>query len=86
MVTPNISPRIVGAYEAKSKLPELLKEVEQGREIVITRHARQVARLIPAESAGIDHTVFARVRALHARLAHGYGESARDLINAGRRI
>ena len=39
--------RIVGAFEAKNKLGQLLDLVERGEEIVITRHGRQVARLVP---------------------------------------
>ena len=43
----------VGAFEAKNKLSALLDQVEQGEEIVITRHGRPVARLVPA-TRGID--------------------------------
>jgi prevent-host-death family protein len=39
--------RAVGAFEAKNKLSELLDLAERGEEIVITRHGREVARLIP---------------------------------------
>jgi len=75
----------VGAYEAKSKLSELLDQVEGGRSITITRHARSIARLVPATEAPVDASVFTRIRALHARLSLGKGESARDLVQAGRR-
>jgi prevent-host-death family protein len=78
--------KIVGAYEAKSKLSELLDLVERGRTITITRHARNVARLVPADEPVVDRSVFTRIRALHAKLSLPKGESARDLINAGRRI
>lgn len=37
----------IGAFEAKNTLGSLLDRVEQGEEIVITRHGRAVARLIP---------------------------------------
>jgi prevent-host-death family protein len=40
--------REVGAFEAKNKLGHLLDLVEQGEEVVITRHGKQVARLVPA--------------------------------------
>jgi prevent-host-death family protein len=39
--------REVGAFEAKNKLGQLLDLVERGEEIVITRHGKQVARLVP---------------------------------------
>lgn len=38
----------VGAFEAKNKFSALLDRVEQGEEIVITRHGRPVARLVPS--------------------------------------
>ncbi len=86
-MTATTSPsKTVGAYEAKTKLGELLDLVERGRTITITRHARNVARLVPADEAAVDRSVFARIRVLHERLSLGKGESARDLINAGRRI
>ena len=40
--------REVGAFEAKNKLGQLLDLVEQGEEVVITRHGKEVARLVPA--------------------------------------
>jgi len=86
IVTATAPSKIVGAYEAKSKLSELLDLVERGRTITITRHARNVARLVPADEPVVDRSVFTRIRALHAKLSLTKGESARDLINAGRRI
>jgi len=39
--------REIGAFEAKNKLGQLLDLVEQGEEITITRHGKEVARLVP---------------------------------------
>jgi prevent-host-death family protein len=39
--------REVGAFEAKNKLSELLDLAERGEEVVITRHGKAVARLVP---------------------------------------
>ncbi len=39
----------IGAYEAKTHLSDLLDRVERGEELVITRHGKPVARLIPAQ-------------------------------------
>ena len=39
----------VGAYEAKTHLPELLDRVARGERIIITRHGTPVAVLQPAE-------------------------------------
>lgn len=43
----------VGAFEAKNTLGALLDRVEQGEEVVITRHGKPVARLAPC-SATVD--------------------------------
>jgi len=43
----------VGAFEAKNTLGTLLDRVERGEEIVITRHGKPVARLVP-NSPSID--------------------------------
>jgi prevent-host-death family protein len=43
--------RSVGSYEAKTHLPRLLDRVEHGETIVITRHGKPVARLVPASPA-----------------------------------
>lgn len=40
--------REIGAYEAKTRLPQLLREVAQGDRITITVHGRAVAELVPA--------------------------------------
>jgi prevent-host-death family protein len=38
----------VGAYQAKTHLPQLLDRVEGGETITITRYGKPVAKLIPA--------------------------------------
>ena len=82
-----IATKTVGAYEAKTTLPALLAFVARGREVVITKHEKPIARLVSAnQPASADKSVFTRIRALHGRLSLGKGESARDLIDAGRRI
>ncbi len=42
--------RKIGAFEAKTRLSELLHLVEHGEEIIITRRGRPVARLSPVSS------------------------------------
>lgn len=41
----------VGAYEAKTYLPRLLEQVERGETVTITKHGREVARLVPVRQA-----------------------------------
>lgn len=38
----------IGTYEAKTRLPELLREVRAGRRFTITSRGEAVAELIPA--------------------------------------
>ena len=54
----------VSAAEAKAHFAECLRAVEQGRPVVITRHGKAVAALVPAEEA-------AQLRRLQAAGPHG---------------
>jgi prevent-host-death family protein len=59
--------RLVGAFEAKNKLGQLLDEVEQGEEIVITRRGKEVARLVPARASRSRAEVRAALLRIRAR-------------------
>ena len=77
----------VGSYEAKTHLPALLKRVEQGERITITRHGHPIAHLIPASETDAsmrDRTVQAFLRFRSGR-ALGRGLSVNDLLSQGRR-
>lgn len=39
--------REIQASEAKTHLPQILDEVERGETVIITRHGRAIARLVP---------------------------------------
>jgi prevent-host-death family protein len=39
----------VGAYQAKTHLPRLIRAVERGETVIITRHGKPVAKLAPVE-------------------------------------
>jgi prevent-host-death family protein len=39
--------REIQATEAKAHLPQLLDDVERGETVVITRHGRPIARIVP---------------------------------------
>jgi prevent-host-death family protein len=41
--------KTIGAFEAKNRLSELLDAAENGEEIMITKHGRPVAKLVPVE-------------------------------------
>jgi antitoxin (DNA-binding transcriptional repressor) of toxin-antitoxin stability system len=59
--------REVGPFEAKNKLGQLLDLVERGEEIVITRHGKAVARLVPSQGAFNREEARAAVRRIRER-------------------
>ena len=62
--------REIQASEAKTHLPQILDEVERGETVVITRHGRAIARLVPEaerRQAEIDEAVEG-IMALRKRL------------------
>lgn len=75
----------VGVYEAKTQLPRLLDEVEQGQVVEITRHGRPVARLVPIGTQRL--TVDEAIKATHEfRSKHRLdGITVRELIDEGRK-
>ena len=62
--------REIQASEAKTHLPQLLDDIERGETVIITRHGRPIARLIPEDSIGRDRRVEAveRLKALRATM------------------
>jgi prevent-host-death family protein len=61
--------REIQASEAKTHLPELLDDVERGETVVITRHGRAIARIVPEahrRQAEIDRAIES-IRALRQR-------------------
>jgi prevent-host-death family protein len=77
----------VGAYEAKTHLPELLDRVAKGETITITKHGKPVAQLIPAQGDKpdvrqvVDEMLEFRDK---ANVTLG-GVTIRELIEEGRR-
>jgi len=78
--------REIGAFEAKNTLSALLDQVEHGAEIVITRHRRAVAKLVPAQ-AGFDREKAKRAATGLREASKGVmlrGLKIKDLVNEGR--
>ncbi|WP_373498579.1 type II toxin-antitoxin system Phd/YefM family antitoxin [Desulfococcus sp.] len=76
----------IGAYEAKTHLPQLLERVAKGEKITITKHGVPVATLQPADSAKRTpvRDVIDQLKRFRSenRLE---GLSIRDMIEEGRR-
>ncbi len=76
----------VGAYEAKTHLPELLERVAKGEKITITKHGVPVATLQPAAAAKKTPTRETIDQMKRFRNEHHLGGlTIRDMIDEGRR-
>ena len=58
----------VGSYEAKTRLPELLRAVERGNVVTITRRGAPIARIVSVKKHTREETaaVIARIEAARA--------------------
>ena len=80
---------LVGSYQAKTRLPELLERVEHGEKILITRRGKPVALLTqPPEQKTPDvRRVVEDMLAFRDRQKRTTGKlGARSLIEEGRRF
>ena len=66
----------VTAFEAKTRFGKLLERVRRGEEIVITRHDKPVARIVPEGRATLDdvRVAAAALRGLRQRIAKRRGD------------
>lgn len=78
--------KTVGAFEAKTHLNELLKQVSLGETIRITRRGVPVAKLVPADERGQKDLkrIVQEIREIR-RGASLRGLTIRELINQGPR-
>ena len=76
----------IGAFEAKTHMPQLLRRVEAGERFVITRHSRPVAELIPfrQRSSAKVQSAIDTLRAFQETHSLG-GISVRRIIEEARR-
>ncbi len=75
----------IGLFEAKTHFSELVARAERGEEVVITRHNKPVARIVPmADVSGQPQKrrrkAMARLQAIGAEVAHRGGPITRDEI------
>ena len=60
--------QIIGSYEAKTRLPQLLREVERGESFTITRRGIPVAKIVGVTETGDNpRTIIERLKAARAR-------------------
>lgn len=75
----------VGAYEAKTHLPQLLKQVASGQTITITRNGTPVARLVPVTDARDAVAEILAQQKSTSVPSRGQRLAMRELIEDGRR-
>lgn len=77
----------VGSYEAKTRLPELLRRIAKGEQITITKHGVSIAVLMPAGSSKKrdTRTLIQEIRKFRkGRTLRGM--DLREMIDEGRRF
>ncbi len=79
---------LVGAFEAKTHLSDLLDRVSRGEKITITRHGVPAAMLVPVEEAKAKLThkeIVEGMRKLRNRVKPGK-MTVREMVEEGRRF
>ncbi len=80
--------REIQASEAKTHLPQLLDDVERGETIVITRHGRPIARIVP-EAARRRADILAAIEEIRAARKNAQPITVEEILSArdeGRRF
>jgi prevent-host-death family protein len=77
-----------GIFDAKTRFSELIAGVEGGESVVITKHGRPVAKIVPYEEPRDQEKIQRAIDGLlEFRRAHPLrGLVIKDLIEEGRRI
>ncbi|TAL87883.1 MAG: type II toxin-antitoxin system prevent-host-death family antitoxin [Rhodanobacter sp.] len=76
----------IGSYEAKTRLPELLRQVRAGKSFTITNRGKAVAELVPIRDVSDEQaTHAAKQMEAFMRSHRGRGVDIKALIEEGRR-
>ena len=75
----------VGSYIAKTKLPEILRRVEEGESFTITNRGKAVADLIPSRSSDRLKTISAIENLLQSKKYKISDLSLNELKSEGRK-
>jgi prevent-host-death family protein len=78
--------RSIGAFEAKTHFSALLEQVEDGEEIVITKHGKAVAKLSPMGAVKVSRKeAVERIEKFQAEHKLILGTDWKSLRDEGRR-
>ncbi len=75
----------IGAFDAKTRLSELLRRVEQGERFTITVRGRAVADVVPAARPIDSAREEAIERLMHPRIEGISGDTVLEWIREGRK-
>ena len=75
----------IGSYDAKTKLPEILRRVESGETFTITNRGKPVADLIPSRSGERVKTEAAISNILKLKKHKISDQALKDLKESGRK-
>ncbi|MFY8082301.1 MAG: type II toxin-antitoxin system Phd/YefM family antitoxin [Rubrivivax sp.] len=75
----------IGLFEAKTHLSELVARAEQGEEVIITRHNKPVAKLVPISQVSADlvarrREAVAQLQAIGRQVVERTGDITREEI------
>lgn len=76
----------IGSYEAKTRLPELLRQVREGKSFTITNRGEAVAELVPIRNtAGMDAARAVEQMKVFMNTHRVEGVDIKTLVEEGRR-
>lgn len=75
----------IGSYEAKKKLPEILRRVEAGEAFTITNRGKPIADVIPSRARDRLKVEAAIANILKAKKHRVPDEAHNELRNSGRK-
>ncbi|MGA3036277.1 MAG: type II toxin-antitoxin system prevent-host-death family antitoxin [Vulcanimicrobiaceae bacterium] len=76
--------KTIGSYEAKTRLSEILREVEAGETVIVTRNGNAVAKISPVKNEVQRDPRAAMARLLASKVTLG-GRSISELRDSGRK-
>ena len=75
----------IGAFDAKAKLSEILRKVEQGERFTITVRGRAVADVVPTRAGSSRSREEAIERLMHPSIQGPPGDTILEWIRKGRK-
>ncbi len=75
----------IGSYDAKTKLPEILRRVEAGETFTITNRGKAIADLIPSKSSSREKAKQAIDNLLKMTKKTASDDVLKSLKNSGRK-